>query len=93
MSGKVIRLNRSLYGLKQGGQRWAGLLVETVVAYGMEQCWTTPCVFPMVVDGRMDMILVVHVDGIAIAGSDGICGDLHAALGTKFSTQNLGDMT
>ena len=37
MSGKIVRLNRSLYGLKQSGRQWAGLLVETVVEYGMEQ--------------------------------------------------------
>ena len=49
-SGKIVRSNRSLYGLKQSGRQWAGLLVETVVEYGMEQCRTDPCVFRMVVD-------------------------------------------
>ena len=52
MSGKIVRLNRSLYGLKQGGRQWAGLLVETVVEFGMEQRRTDPCVFRMVVDGQ-----------------------------------------
>ena len=45
MSGKTVRLNRSLHGLKQSGRQWAGLLVETVVEYGMEQCTTDLCVF------------------------------------------------
>ena len=31
MSGKIVRLDRSLYGLKQSGWQWAGLLVDTVV--------------------------------------------------------------
>ena len=31
VSRKIVRLNRSLYGLKQSGRQWAGLLVETVV--------------------------------------------------------------
>ena len=37
MPDKIVRLNRSLYGLKQSGRQWAGLLVETMVEYGMEQ--------------------------------------------------------
>ena len=31
MSGKIVLLNRSLYGLTHSGRQWAGLLAETVV--------------------------------------------------------------
>ena len=55
MSGKIVRLNRSLYGLKQSGRQWAGLLVETVVEYGiMEQCRTDQCVLRIVVNGKVE---------------------------------------
>ena len=37
VSEKIVRPNRSLCCLKQSGQQWARLLVETVVEYGMEQ--------------------------------------------------------
>ena len=50
MSGKIVRLNRSPCNLKQCGRQWAGLLVETVVECGTEQCRTDPCVLRMVVD-------------------------------------------
>ena len=93
MSVKIVRLNRSLYGLNQSGRQWAGLLVETVVEFGMEQSRTDPCVFRMVVDGKVELIMAVHVDDIVIAGSDVACGDLHAALNTKFPTNNLGELT
>ena len=93
MSGTTVRLNRSLYGLKQSGRQWAGLLVETVVEYCMEQCRTDPCVFRMVVDGKVELIMAVHVDDIVIAGSDETCKDFHAALVTKFPTNNLGELT
>ena len=73
MSGKTVRLNRSLYGLKQSGRQWAGLLVDTVVEYGMEQCRTAPCVFRMVVDGKVELIMAVHLDDIVITGSDETC--------------------
>ena len=69
----------------------AGLLVETVVEFGMEQSRTDPCIFRMVVDGKIELITVVHVDDIVIAGSDGACREFHAALNTKFPTNNLSE--
>ena len=92
-SGKIVRFNRLLYGLNQSGRQWAGLLVETVVEFGMEQSRTDPCVFRMVVDGKVELITAVHVDGIVIAGSDKTCRDFHAALNTNFPTNNLGELT
>ena len=70
ISGKVVRLNRSLYGPKQSGRRWAGSPVETVVKYGMERRSTNPCVFRVVVDGKIEMMMAVHVDEIVIIGPD-----------------------
>ena len=93
MSGKIVRLNRSLYGLKQSGRQWAGVLVETVVEFGMEQSRTDPCVCCMVVDGKVELIMAVHVDDIVIAGSDEACRDFHAAFCTNFPTNNLGEST
>lgn len=53
MPGKVVRLNRSLHGLKQSGWQWFGLPVETVVAYAMAQCRADPCVFRMAIEGKV----------------------------------------
>ena len=91
MSGKIVRLNRSLYGLKQRGYQWAGLFVETVVLYGMEQCRSDPCVFHMVVDGKVELIMAVHVNDIVFAGSDEACRHFHAALATKSPMNNLSE--
>ena len=68
-------------------------MVETVVVYGMESCRTDPFVLRMVVDGNVKLIMDVHVDDIVIAGSDETCKDFHAALVTKFPTNNLGELT
>ena len=93
MSGMIVRLNISLYGLKQSGRQWPGLLVETVVEFGMEQSRTDACVFRMVVDGKVELIMAVHVDGIVIAGLDEACRDFHAALNTNFPTNSLAELT
>ena len=59
----------------------------------MKQCGTDPCVFSLIVKGKVEMILAGHIDGIAMAGSDETCRDFHAALITKFPTNNLDELT
>ena len=39
----------------------------------MEQSRTDPCVFRMVVDGKVEMIMAVHVDNLVIARADETC--------------------
>ena len=93
MSGKIVHHNRSQNSLKQSGRQRAGLLVETVVEYGMEQCRTDTCVFCMVVDGKVELMMTVHVDDIVVEWSDETCRDFNAALTTSFPTNNLGELT
>ena len=64
-----------------------------MVEYGMEQCRTDPCVFRMVVDGNVELIMAVHVVDVVIAGSHKACRDFHAASNTKFPTNNLSEFT
>ena len=47
----------------------------------------------MVVDGKVELIMAVHVDGTVIAGSDEHCRDFHAALNTMFPTNSLDILT
>ena len=77
MPRKVAHL--SLYALKQGGWQWARLLVDTVIDYGTEQYDMTR-VFRMAVDGKVEPIMDVHVDDIAIAGSNETYRELNTAL-------------
>ena len=44
-------------------------------------------------DGKVELIMAVHVDDIVIAGSDETCRDSHAALTTNFPTNYLGELT
>ena len=57
----------------------------------MEQSKTDPCVLRKVVDGKEKLIMAVHVDDIVVAGSGEACRYFHAALNTKFPTNNLGE--
>ena len=49
--------------------------------------------FHTVVDGKVGLILAVHIDDVVIAESDKTCSDFHAAPGTKFHTNILGELT
>ena len=59
----------------------------------MEQCRTDPRVFRMIVDGKVEFIMTIHLDDIGIPGSNEACRNLHAALNTTFPTNKLCELT
>ena len=66
--GKVVKLNKSVYGLNQVGRSWAMHLGDVIVRkIGMEQCKADPCVFRLIRDGIVVIIVCVHVDDITIS--------------------------
>lgn len=58
----------------------------------MEQSRTDPCVFLMVVDGKVELVMSVHVNYIVITGSCERCKYFHAGLVAKFPTNDLGEL-
>ena len=86
-SGKVVKLNKSAYGLKQAGHRWAMHLGNVIVRkIGMEQCKADPCVFRLIRDGVVVIIVCVHVDDITAAGESKACDFLRTCLLEVFQT-------
>ncbi|CAB1099569.1 unnamed protein product [Ectocarpus sp. CCAP 1310/34] len=53
MSGKVVKVERALYGLKQSGREWGFEAAYALIENGYEQCRVDPCVFRKVVDGEV----------------------------------------
>ena len=45
LSGRVVRLNRSLYGLKQASRSWHSHLLVRLKSLGFEQSLAGACVF------------------------------------------------
>ena len=64
MSGKVVLLNKALYGLNQSGRSWYKLLSSALVECGSEQCLVDPCVFRLMLKDSVVAMLVVHVNDI-----------------------------
>lgn len=69
--GKVCRLRKSLYGLKQAAHCWNKLLTSQLRATGLQQSALDPCVFfRPAVGGEPPTLLVVHVDDVLVATAD-----------------------
>jgi hypothetical protein len=68
--GKVCRLRKTLYGLKQSGRRWYQRLVAILVDHlGFTKCEVDQAVFYWD-EGEQLCIVVVHVDDCTIAASE-----------------------
>ena len=91
-TGKVVKLDRALYGIKQAKRQWSPVLCQPLEdEHGMEQCRADPCVYRKIVEGVVKLILVVHVDDILVSGEKEACDELHHTLNVNFPAENLGE--
>ena len=68
LSGKIVRLNKSLYGLNQASRSWHAHLTSCLKTLGFYRCLADACVSRLVEEGRVTIIAVVHVDDIFAVG-------------------------
>ena len=73
MSGKIVRPNKTLYGLKQASRQWHAHLIRCLLTFGFVQCLAGACVFRLMEVGRVVMTIVVHVDDIFAVGEKTRC--------------------
>ena len=74
LSREVVRLNRSLYGLKQASRSWHKHQVARLKSLGFEQSLADPFVLRLIEAGYVAVIAVVHVDDIFAVGRKERCG-------------------
>ncbi|CAH9148698.1 unnamed protein product [Cuscuta epithymum] len=90
--GKVCRLRKSLYGLKQSPRAWFGKFSQSIERFGMIKGQSDHSVFYRKTKAGITL-LVVYVDDIVITGSDtaGILA-LKNFLHSQFQTKDLGSL-
>ena len=93
MSGRVVRLNRSLYGLRQASRTWHHHLIVRMKILGFEQCLADACVLRLIEDGAVSIIAVVHVDDIFAAGLKSRCDRFCEDLNELVPINNIGELT
>ena len=92
LSGKVVRLNKSLYGLKKASRSWHAHLTTCLKTLGFQQCLADTCVFRLVEEGRVAIIAVVHVNDIFAVGLKSRCDAFRDELNQMVPFKNLGEL-
>lgn len=87
-TGRVWKLKKAIYGLKQAGRQWNVKLDETLKVIGLKNCITDPCIY---FSEEFDLILAIYVDEILILYEDaGKLNELRASLKNHFKMKDLG---
>ena len=88
--GKVCRLRKSLYGLKQSPRAWFGKFSQEIETFGMQKSKSNHSIFYKNSNSGL-ILLVLYVDDIVITGSDskGILS-LKSFLHNQFHIKDLG---
>jgi hypothetical protein len=68
-AGKICKLQRSIYGLKQTSRSWNIYFDEVVKAFGFIKNEEEPCVYKRA-SGSALVFLVLYVDDILLIGND-----------------------
>jgi len=89
--GKVCKLKRSIYGLKQASRSWNIRFDDEVKSFGFIQNVDEPCVYKKA-SGSAIAFLVLYVDDILLIGNDvGLLSKIKVWLSSKFSMKDLGE--
>ena len=91
LSGRVVRVTRSLYGLKQASMLWHNHVVIRLKNPCFEQSLADACVFRLIVVGSVAVIAEVH-DDIFTVGRTERCYRVCEYLNHLVSINNLGKL-
>ena len=92
LSGRIVRLHTSLYGLKQVSWSWHAHLRSCLKTLGFQQCLADVCVFRLVEEERVAIIAVVHVDDIFAVGLKSRCDVFRDELNRMVPVKTLGEL-
>jgi hypothetical protein len=84
-----VKLNKSLYGLKQSGRMWYNRLSEFLLKKGYSNNDDCPCVFIKKSKTRF-CIISVYVDDLNIIGNTQDIDEARNHLKTEFEMKDLG---
>ena len=89
----VMRLLKSLYGLRQSPRCWYGTVDEHVVEIGFKRLMSDPCVC-IYSEGGAIYVLTLYVDDVVLLGKDRkVLERIKRKLMGRFSMTDMGDVS
>lgn len=89
-TGRVCKLKRSIYGLKQASRQWNIKLSKALIACGFKQCETDSCIYIRCNKGSL-IIVAVYVDDLLILwNNESWKNELKRKLTSQFKMKDLG---
>lgn len=87
-SGRVCKLNKSMYGLKQSSRQWNIKLDGVLKSFGLTKSTVDPCVY---FNQCSSLIIAIYVDDVLIFWRDkDVRDDLKNALSNAFRMKDIG---
>ena len=91
--GKVYKLNKALYGLRQAPHAWNNKLNQILCELKFEKCSKEPSVYHKTVNGEL-LVVAVYVDDLFVTGTKTeIIREFKENMATKFDMSDLGKLT
>ena len=91
LSGKVVKLGRSLYGLRQSSRTWHNHLMRGLKYLVFESCAADACVMHLIEHSLVVMVVVVHVDDIFSIGLKSRCDKFVLTSTAMYPSRTLGN--
>lgn len=92
-SGRVCRLRKGLYGLRQAPRQWNGTFHKFLVSYGFEQSIEDPCLYRLQRNNNVIYLCLFVDDGLVFSSSAGLLEQFMSKLSGEFqitsSTPNV----
>lgn len=85
----VLKINKSIYGLKQSPCCWYKEISDFFLSIGFRTCLSDPCLF-IKNDDDNPCFVHVHVDDLTIAGTSSSLQTFKTAISAKFEMEELG---
>ena len=87
-SGKVLKLHKAMYGLKQSGRQWNSSLDAALKSFDLKKSAEDPCVY---YNGDGSLIVAIYVDDFLIFWKNAMVRDqLKLKLSSIFHMKDLG---